>query len=83
MNKPRYDNSITLGHILQVIAILSAGIFFAVRLEGRIDQNSLKITHEREMRETIVGAMDDDITEIKKGVHEIKRYLIPQQRPMP
>lgn len=40
----KFSGTITLGHILQLAGMLIAGIFFAVKLESRIDVSDVRLS---------------------------------------
>ena len=63
-----FSREITLGHLLQMVTILGAGVFFALRLEARIDVNDVRITN-------VERRLESNVADIKSSLNRIENKL--------
>ncbi|MGB8275947.1 MAG: hypothetical protein WCF16_11855 [Alphaproteobacteria bacterium] len=78
----QFSRVITMGHVLQVVAMVGAGLFFALRLEARIDLNDAALQHEVETRKLVddslfatVGRIDNGIANLNNKFDDLSRRV--------
>lgn len=72
MSGPRFEPTISLGHIIQAIMILAAGLIFALRLEARIDVQEARIDSMEGRVERSEQRTEKSLSEIKQSVGAIE-----------
>lgn len=81
MDKVKFQPTLSLGHVLQAIVILVAGIVFAVRLEARIDVQEIRLDTVEHRLERSELRTERALNKIGRNVDAIKDTLQKSQFP--
>jgi hypothetical protein len=78
MTKPKIEFvwQLSVGHVLQVIAIVTAGVVFALRLESRIEVQEVRVNELQGRLERTEGRTVQALREIQQDIKDIKQRLI-------
>ena len=78
MTKPKIEFvwQLSIGHVLQVVAIITAGLIFALRLESRIDVQEVRIDELQGRLERTDSRTVQALQAIERDIKDIKDRLI-------